>query len=218
MILSHHPSVTPHRPPRTDPDTWAPRYWTRHEIDTLLTMIDQGRGYDAIARRLGRTREAVEIKAKRLGYRLLDERAALTCSAVQRMLGLRCPKTVARWITAYGLTARNAGTKRRPLWRIQHEDLMAWLEDRHHWMAYDPADVPRATFREHLTEIRQGQSRWLTPGDVAARYHVGSSTVQQWREKGWVPMTRYGNWWVWEADLEGFVPPCLVPLTRKAQP
>jgi hypothetical protein len=178
-------------------------------------MIDEGRGYDAIARRLERTREAVVIKAKRLQYRVLDERAALTCRAVQRRLGLGDSKTVARWITAYGLKARNAGTKQRPLWRIQEEDLLAWLEDRHHWMAYDPDKVPGATLREHLTEIRQGQSRWLTPGDVARRYHVTSSAVQQWREKGWLPMTRYGNWWIWEADLENFVPPCWVPLNTK---
>ena len=206
--VCHHPALTPKRPPRTDPDTWKGRYWKRTEIDTLLAMIDQGCGYATIAKRLGRTKEAVMIKAERLSYRLLNERAALTCRAVQRRLGLTCSKTVARWISTYGLKARNAGTKAKPLWRIQEEDLLAWLEDRHHWMAYDPANVPGATLREHLTEIRHRQPRWLTPGEVARRFHVDPGTVASWRDKGLLSMTRYGNWWVWEVDLVGFVPPC----------
>ena len=86
-------------------------------------------------------------------------------------------------------------------------DLMEWLEESTHWMCYDPAKVTERTLREHLTEIRQGQPRWLAVGDVAARYHVGVGTVAQWREKGILPMVRYGNYWVRESELDGFVPP-----------
>lgn len=169
---------------------------------------NRGFGYAAIARRLGRSETAVRLKAKRLRYRLLHTRAALTAADVQRLLGLSCPKSVARWIEAYGLRARNAGTPRHPIYRVQWEDLYAWLEDPAHWMAYDPARCTEPPLREHLAELRQGQPRWLSVGEVARRYCVGCSTVKQWVAKGFLPATRYGNWWIRESDLDGWLPPC----------
>jgi len=184
-----------------------PRYWTAREVDTLITLIDDGHSYDAIAKRLKRSRDAVMVKVKRLRYRLLGSRAALTAREAQALLGLYCSKAVSRWIVAYGLKARNAGTSDRPLWRIQWLDLCEWLEVPEHWMCYDPAKVTERTLREHLTEIRVGHPRWLAVGEVAARYHVGVGTVAQWRDKGILPMVRYGNYWVREDELDGFVPP-----------
>lgn len=32
--------------------------------------------------------------------------------------------------------------------------------------------------------------------------------VKQWVAKGFLPATRYGNWWIWSEDLAGFVAPC----------
>ena len=192
---------------RTDPDTWHDRYWKRAEVDELKRLIDEGYSYDRIAKRLKRSRAAVVIKCRKLNYRLLHTRSALTAREAQRLLGLSDSKIVTRWITGYGLKARNGGDPQRPLWRIQWLDLMEWLEDPHHWMAYDPAKVTEATLREHLVEIRQGQPRWLTVGEVARRYCVSLGAVQQWREKGLLPMVRYGNWWARESDLAGFVIP-----------
>jgi len=184
-----------------------PRYWKAREVDQLITLIDEGHNYAIIAKRLKRSRNAVIIKAKRLRYRLLGSRAALTATQAQVLLGLSCSKIISRWITHYGLTACNGRTACSPLWRIQWLDLMAWLEDPAHWMAYDPAAVTERALREHLTEIRQGQPRWIAAGDVARRYHVSISTVAQWRDKGLLPMTRYGNYWVRESDLDDFVIP-----------
>lgn len=115
------------------------RPWTIAELDELYTLIDKGFGYSHIARKLGRSREAVVLKTARINYRLTHTRAALTARDVAGLLGLSCSKTVARWIEQYGLRARNAGTKQKPIWRIQWDDLLTWLEDRAHWMAYDPA-------------------------------------------------------------------------------
>jgi hypothetical protein len=173
-----------------------------------MKLIDDGYSYDHIARRLRRSPLAVRVKCKKLNYRLLHTRAAMTARDAQRLLGTRCSKTVTRWITDYGLKARNGGEPKRSLWRIQWLDLMEWLEEPTHWMAYDPAKVAERTLREHLTEIRAGQPRWLTVGEVARRYSVSVKAVIQWREKGLLPMTRYGNWYVRESDLDGFVAPC----------
>jgi hypothetical protein len=183
--------------------------WSAADIDQLHTLIDKGFGYDHIARKLGRTRTAVLLKAKRISYRLTHTRAALSARDAAGVLGLSCSKTVARWIGGYGLKARNAGTRDRPLWRIQWEDLLAWLEDRDHWMAYDPMRCVDLCLREHLVEIRETQpGRWLTPGEVGQRYCVTFEAVKQWVAKGFIPATRYGNWWIWDGDLVDFVPPC----------
>ena len=183
------------------------RPWTAHDIDHLYTLIDAGYSYNAIARRLKRSRVAVMIKAKRLNHRLLTTRAALTCRAVADLLGLGCAKTVTRWIEGYGLKARNGGTAEKPLWRIQWDDLTAFLDDPSHWMMFDPERCTDRLLREHLLESRIDQPRWLSIGDVTSRYHVGNHTVNKWIQDGLLPATRYGNWYVRESDLVNFVPP-----------
>jgi transposase len=193
---------------RIDPDTRHKRFWRQSEVDDLKRLIDDGYSYSQIATRLGRSRVAVVIKVERINYRRMHTNSALAACDAKALLGLKCSKTVICWITGYGLKARNGGTKNKPLWRIQWLDLCEWLEDPTHWMAYDPARVTELALREHLTEIRQGQPRWLTVGEVAQRYNVGIQTVATWRIKGILPMVRYGNWWIRESDLDGFVPPC----------
>lgn len=183
--------------------------WTAKDLDTLYQMIDAGYSYDAIARRLKRSRVAVVLKCKRLNHRLLKTKAALTCRQVQALLGLGCAKAVTRWIGMGLLKARNAGAPERPLWRVQWEDLCAFLEEPTNWMAYDPARITEAALREWACEIRQGQPRWLRQGEIAARYNVTVETVGQWIQKGWLPAVRYGNWWVSEAALVNWVPPCM---------
>jgi hypothetical protein len=37
---------------------------------------------------------------------------------------------------------------------------------------------------------------------------VQHSAVNNWVHDGHLPATRWGNWWVKESDLAGFVPPC----------
>jgi excisionase family DNA binding protein len=82
------------------------------------------------------------------------------------------------------------------------------MERPEHWMAWDAERVTGEALREWARELRRGKPRWLTPGEVAERYGVTFEAVGQWVAKGWIPATRYGNWWVSEADLEGWVVPC----------
>lgn len=181
--------------------------WTTQDVDTLHVMVDAGYSYNAIARRLKRTRTAVMLKAKRLNHRLLTTPAALTCRDVAELLGLGCSKTVARWIEAYGLKARNGGTSEKPLWRIQWDDFTTWMDDPQHWMMFDPERCTDRLLREHLIESRIGQPRWLSVGDVASRFCVGYHSVNKWILSGSLPATRYGNWWINERDLQVFTPP-----------
>jgi excisionase family DNA binding protein len=183
-------------PPRAE----THRPWTAHDLDLLVWLLDHGHSYALIARRLRRTETSVKLKCKRLGVSLLGSRATLSCRDVAGLLGLPCGKTVSCWISGYGLRARNGGTKRKPLWRVQ------W-DDPHHWMAFEPERCTDRLLREHLIESRQGQPAWLTIGAAARRLGVDSKAVNTWIHKGWLPATRYGNWWIRESDLVGFVVP-----------
>jgi hypothetical protein len=184
-----------------------PRNWTDDDLDRLIALVDDGEGYDAIALELGRSREAVMLKAARIGHRVMTTAATLSARDVARLLGLGCSKTVARWIAEYGLFASDAGSAQKPLWRITWDDLVAWLERPDHWMMYDPARIADSLLRAHLRALRPTEPYWLTSEQVAQQFHVGHRTVAQWIAQGLLPATRYGNWWVCAADLRSFVPP-----------
>jgi hypothetical protein len=88
--------------------------WTAQDIDQLCNLIDQGHGYDAIARKMKRTREAVIIKAKRIRYRLRHTQSAWTCRQIARVLGVGCePRAISGmcsgWICAPGWTNQHTG-------------------------------------------------------------------------------------------------------------
>ena len=183
-----------------------PPRWSVNEQTRLETMIESGASYSAIAKRLKRSRNAVQIKCKRLRLRITTTRETLSARDVAETLGIGCPKTITRWITQYGLVAHNGGDG-RPLWRVQWDDLLTWLADRCHWMAYDPTRIPDRALREWACELRIGAGRWLTPGQVGERLHVDHRTVNAWIVKGQIAATRYGNWWIWSGDLDGFVIP-----------
>lgn len=185
------------------------RPWTTADVDRLLRLVEEGHGYDVIARRLGRTRVAVEVRCKRIGACVTTTPATLSARATSRALGLPCSKTVVYWIGLGWLPARNAGRADRPLWRITWENLTAMLERRETWMAWDPARIADLALREWAKELREATGgRWLSIGEVAERYCVDGRAVNVWIHKGWLPATRYGNWWVWSGDLEGWVAPC----------
>jgi excisionase family DNA binding protein len=182
--------------------------WSSKETDKLVSLIEQGYDYDTIARRLKRTRIAVVIKAKRLGTRITTTNATLSARDIAEMLGIRCAKTVSKWIQRGWLQARNAGRSDRPLWRITWEDLTAFLEVAEYWIAWDPARIADLALREWAQDLRQNSEQYLTQTEIAARYHVDRGTVAQWIDKGWLPALRYGNRRVPASALEGFIPPC----------
>lgn len=181
--------------------------WTPDEVDRLTTLIEQGISYTSIARRLGRSRTGVIIKAKRQHTRLLRVPGLYTCREVARLLGLSCSKKVARWIERGWLKAKNGGEPDRPLWRIAVVDLWDMLENPTTWMAWQVDRITDPDLRDWARELRQGQPQWMAIGDVARRFHVTSNTAKSWIAKGQIAGVRYGNWWIREDDLVGWVIP-----------
>jgi excisionase family DNA binding protein len=193
------------------------RAWSAADTDRLIDLVEQGYGYDALAKRLGRTRAAVVIKCKRLRIRPLTTLSTLSAHDAARVLGVPCSKKIAWWIAEGWLAARNAGTAARPLWRLTWDDLTAFLERRDCWLSWDPARITDAALREWAQELRAGEPRYLTQGEVAARFHVTVSTVGQWIDKGWLPAHRVGrgNRVVAETDLAGWTVPSARERPRK---
>ena len=184
----------------------AGRPWTPRDVDALHRLIDEGHGYTQIAQRLRRTRAAVKKKAQQHRCQLTESRTVLTTQAVADLLGIR-RDTVRLWIGRYGLSARNATTPSHPYWRIDWLDLMAWLEEPTHWMAYDPARVTEWPLREHLTEIRSGQPQWVSARQAAARLCISPRAVSAWIQQERLPAVRYQFYWINERDLATFIPP-----------
>jgi hypothetical protein len=184
--------------------------WSWDEELKLIDLVEQGYGYDALAKRMQRTRTAIVLKCKRLGVRVTTTLATLSARDVALLLGKGCAKSVVRWIHLGWLKGRNAGgAGHKALWRVQWDDLTAFMANHNTWMAWDAERVTDPALREWALELRQAAGgEWLTIGQVATRFCVDHAAVNQWVHKGFLPAVDYGNWWFWSADIEGWLPPC----------
>ena len=193
------------------------RDWTHDEVEHLTTLLDAGHDYTTIGRRLGRTRVAVQIKVKRLHSAMTKRPTVLTAREVARLLGKGCAKSVVWWIEAgwlVGNARRTIGRTERRIWAVQWGDLMTFLREPRFWMAWSPERITDADLRVEMTALRAGQPCWLTQGEVARRCHVSIEAVGQWITKGFLASQRYGNHYIWSADLDGWAPPCQRPRIR----
>lgn len=193
----------------------ARRRWTAQDEWLLDDLLYLGLSYTRIARRLNRSRNAIILKCQRRGTLLTNIPTVLTCVQVAQLLGLSCSKIVAGWINRGWLKACNAAQVPRVIWRIQKLDLLDMLAQPSTWMAWSPESITDPELQQWATELRAGQSPWLSVGEVAKRYHVAATTVNQWIARGVLLAVRYGNWWVRSADLDHFIPPCERPRSAR---
>lgn len=186
----------------------AARYWTPAEVEIVEEGVAEGKTAAQLAKKLGRSTTSVEVWMKRHVKR--RQLRPLSATAVARMLGIPCSKTVAYWQDSGWLRGRRgplrtANGKRR---QFTEEAVFAFLEDPAHWHRWDPARIPDLATREWATELRRGE-RFLTLTEVARRYFVEPKTVNQWINRGVLPAVRNGNHLIAESALEGFVPPSM---------
>ena len=184
-----------------------PKFWTPERVTRLEGYLEQGLSDEVIARRFGVSSDAVNLARKR---HRVDSRTRLTLNSrkVAAQLGIPCSKTVVGWIEAGWLKARRGparGGNRQ--WLIKEEAVLDFLRDPAHWHRWQPERIPDICFREWAIEVRAGV-RFLTVGEVAARYSVIVNMVGQWIHKGWLPAVRHANWLIRESDLAGWVVPC----------
>ncbi|MBF8255100.1 MAG: hypothetical protein HW375_7 [Anaerolineales bacterium] len=185
------------------------RAWTSEQLHKLEDLLGLGLGDEEIGRRLGRSAIAVNSTRKRRGLPS-RRRSYNTCRNVAGRLGMGCSKTVAKWIKRGWLRAR-AGQRVGMYhdWVISEDALLAFLEDPRYWMAWDVAKVTDSLLGVWVRELRT--ERWLSVGEVCERYFVSYQAVNTWIRRKHVRASRWGNWWIRDSDLEGFVAPCNRP-------
>ena len=120
------------------------------------------------------------------------------------MMGVSCSKTVARWIEL-GLLCGRRGQQWGPYrqWYVTRAALVRFVEDPATWPAWQPERITDAGLRYHAERLRVGV-HYLTTAQVAWRLCAQTHTVSDWIRRGWLPATRYGNWWIREDDLARF--------------
>jgi len=183
--------------------------WQLDDLLTLEDMIGQGRSDAEIGRIFGCTPNAVNIARKR--HKIAPRRKAiLVARRIAVRLGLGCSKTITWWITAGYLKGRRGqGCGLNRMWYVTEEALLDFLEDARYWHLWEVERL-EPQLRLWASEMRDGV-RFLTTGQVAAKFYVEHATVNNWIHKGYLPAVRRGNWLIRSSDLVGFVPPCERP-------
>jgi len=194
------------------------RDWKPPDDVRLREIIDSGGDYAAVAKALGRSELGVMLHAKRVGILMTKTKAQLTAIAIMRLLGLSDQKIVGRWITEYGWLEGTKAGKDDRIYRVPWEALLTFLQDRRTWMAWQPEKIVDSALREWTVELRQGEGRWLRPGEVGELKGVGPYTPAAWIDRGYFltgdEVVKYGNWWFWSPAVERFVPPLLRARSR----
>lgn len=172
---------------------------------TLEAMLLDGATDDAIGRCLRRTPEAVNIRRKRTGLPARTQTINSARVAAER-LGFACAKKIAR-LAGDGLIAAHQGQRRggNYQWFVTDEALYDYVANPEAWPTYRVEDIADRELRLWAAESRR--ERYLTTGEVAARYFVTHSAVHAWIQRGLLRAVRWGNWRVPESALVGFVPP-----------
>lgn len=174
--------------------------WTPDEQSQLEELIEMGCGYDDAAVALGRTAAAIRVRARRTRA-TLHTCDCLTYREVAELLGFACVKTVTRLVARGWLKGSAVEAGQRTIGRVQRLDVSLYLASWRYWMTWHPVLIADPVLRERTTELRRDMPRWLTPSEVAARYHVHPHLPSAWIREGRLPAQRWGNWWVWEGHL-----------------
>lgn len=186
------------------------RHWTPGDLTTMRLLLDEGRSYADIARRLKRKRRAVFCKLMEIGIshrRHPELRSAAQVAPLFRVT----TNMLCKWIERGWLPARNAGspTTQRPYWRIHDVDILAFLENDETWVAWAPGQITEPDLRAYAYELRASAPRWIAVKEIATRFDVSIGAVQKWINLGLLPAVKYHAYYVRAEHVAAFVPPCL---------
>ena len=115
--------------------------WTKEEIKFLEEKYGI-LSFQAIGRKLGRTPEAIQIKAKRMKLGgIFNASEYLTANELARSLNAD-NKTIIRWIEKYGLEAtfKKIGLK-GCFWRIKPNNFWKWAKDHQDMIKWSKMDI-----------------------------------------------------------------------------
>lgn len=197
------------KPPRA---TDYNRIWSRADDQYLRDTVGM-KPIAEICEALKRTPVAVRIRAKRLGLRWVkgskrQPAQGLTARAVAQMLGVRCQKTVVRWIADGYMVGEKRPVRygTSAVWRIWPEAVERFLRE-YRWL-YNPERIVDPGWRRVVASLPL--ARYVGVAEAAHRLCYTISGVNQLIRKGDLPAEKHGpNWKIAEKDIAAFVPPPL---------
>lgn len=174
--------------------------WGANEWRKLRRMFYQGKSIPDIARALGRPRGTVKLYAYRTGLRA-TKRSGWTPKQVAKQLAVS-EVTVIRWCYRGVFPEACQAHSAHDTWRITHDDLWAWLEDKRSWMVWQPQTLPDGAWREHFTYLR---CEWFTPEDAGKLLGYSADGICWLRRQGRLTGERVGRYlWFHRSELERF--------------
>lgn len=141
----------------------AGRRWTQEECVLLRTLFKDGYSTAAIAARLGRTRGAVHAKINETPglYRLPRQKGGpiFTMQNVAQLLGLNLSVIVPHCQSGVFPQALARHRYKNAIWRIDADELRAWLHDKRSWSIWRPEQITDDAWRTELWRVRR---HWLS--------------------------------------------------------
>lgn len=187
---------------RTDRPSLPARRWRADE----LAFLDENVGYmdlADIAAALGRSTNAIKVKAYRRGVDLRQARAdagVYNARQAARLLGVSCPKVVARLIDTGLLVAETAGTSlTRQTYRITRQALLNFVANPIAAVALDIRRIPDPECRAAF--LRACHPTYISCGEAAKRLGIACNTLSKLAGKGYVAGIRWNNWYFREDHL-----------------
>lgn len=105
------------------------KYWTEEEINYLEGKWGEA-PISAIAKKLGRTTEAIILKSKRLGLGSAYKAGEyLNATTIAGILKVDAHTVTDYWIGKCGLIARKKALNKFQVWMVKHNNLLKWLEE-----------------------------------------------------------------------------------------
>lgn len=184
------------------PDRPPYRRWTADADHQLQELLERGLDYDAIARRLGRSRSAIILRCKRrLGLRVTRVNGLLCATQVAGLLGID-PHTVTAWIARGWLRARRLKEgARQCTWRISWDQLTDALSDPRTWVAWNADRVTDLGLRLWAQELRASAPGWVRIGEAARIIGISDKALNARCRRGEIEAMQWATWWIREPEV-----------------
>lgn len=184
------------------------RAWTLDERERVSDLFEQGYTIDEVAAIIGRTRSAIICLPSNYRFNAMTKHVlVLSAEQAAAIMGMSGGgKAIVNWVRQGWLRGRVVPVRKQHHWRILYDDLEAMLYNRMTWMAWTPERITDDHLRAVAHQLRAGQPRWISAGDVSRRKHVHTNTTNMWRQRGEITGVRWmGRYWYWEPDIDSFV-------------
>lgn len=190
------------------------RDWTERELaylDAHVGIVSKAQ----LARALGRSENAITVKAQRRGLRFRQPQRRgdrpLCAREVADLLGISCAKTVSWWCRAVLLAGEQDDTSvgRGRRWWIARPNLYDFLRD-YPWL-YDARRIADPGLKRYALAL--SREEYLTTRQAAPLLFLanGKSVIQA-IYRGDLYAVRRGNWLIPRSSIRAYQPPPLGPI------